>query len=135
MADLLTLDGLETLAARLWSECRGGSVVWLTGTLGSGKTTFVRGLTRVAGAEPARSPTYALVHQYASPEGPIVHVDCYRLKQPEEAADLELDRLARDSRLLLIEWPERAGAWAPPATVTLAFSHDPVPDRRRVEWR
>lgn len=132
MAEALTLEGLAHAAASLWRELPAGAVVWLQGELGSGKTTFVRHLTAAAGAEPARSPTYALMHAYASPAGPIVHVDCYRLRAPEEAADLELERVARESRLTLIEWPERAGTWAPAPTVTLTLAHDRVPDRRRL---
>jgi tRNA threonylcarbamoyl adenosine modification protein YjeE len=132
MPEIVTVDGMQHLAAEVWSTLPPGSVVWLSGELGSGKTTFARALTRAAGAEAARSPTYGLVHQYASPEGPIAHVDLYRLRDPGEAADLELDQLARMSRLTLIEWPERGGRWVPPATVHFTLAHDTVPDRRRV---
>ena len=132
VTDILTLDAMEALARDTWTTLPSGSVVWLSGELGSGKTTFVRALTRAAGAEPARSPTYALIHTYQSPAGPIVHVDGYRLRATEEAADLDLAVLARTARLTLIEWPERLGPWAPPANLRLAFAHDVVPDRRRV---
>ena len=132
VAETVTLDALERLAADVWRRQPAGAVVWLSGELGSGKTTFARAVTRAARAEPARSPTYALVHAYASPEGPVVHVDGYRMRHSDEAADLDLAALVRDARLTLIEWPERLGPWAPPADLHLTFAHDIVPDRRRV---
>jgi tRNA threonylcarbamoyladenosine biosynthesis protein TsaE len=127
---VVTLDQLALEAARLWRTVPPGGVVWLSGEIGTGKTTFVQALTRAAGATPARSPTYALIHAYASPEGPILHVDCYRLRQPEEARDLDLDRLRREARLLVIEWPERAGRHAPPPDVHLRLRHTDTPDTR-----
>src|SRR5262245_61463168 len=76
----VTLHDLFAEGARLWRELGPGSVVWLTGDLGAGKTTFVQAVAESAHAIRARSPTFALVHQYESPEGPIAHVDCYRLR-------------------------------------------------------
>lgn len=129
----LDLAALAAEAARLWRTLPAGSVVWLTGDIGTGKTTLVQALARAAGAAPARSPTYGLVHFYASPEGPIVHVDCYRLRHPDEARDLDLDRLRRAARLLLIEWPERAGRHAPPPDLHLRLRHAPSPELRLLE--
>jgi tRNA threonylcarbamoyladenosine biosynthesis protein TsaE len=74
----------------------------------------------VSGA--ASSPTYALVHHYHAPSGDIYHVDCYRLRSAEEAIDLDWATLAA-SDLLLIEWPERAGEWAPRPTHTITLAH------------
>ena len=129
----MTLDDLAQEAARLWRTLPPGGVVWLSGDIGAGKTTFVQAVTRAAGALPARSPTYALVHAYASPEGPILHVDCYRLRHPEEARDLDLERLRREARLLLIEWPERAGRHAPPPDAHIRLRHGATPDARLME--
>lgn len=107
--------------------------MWLTGDLGSGKTTFVQAVCRAAGAEPARSPTFALVHEYLSPDGPIIHVDCYRLRDPDEAVDLDFPGLLGGARLLMIEWPERAGDLAPPPDAHLHFAHAEQDDVRLVE--
>ncbi len=127
MPEELALDGLRAAAEALWSELASGSVVWLTGELGSGKTTLVQAVAAAAGAERARSPSFALVHEYDSPHGVLVHADCYRLREPEEAIDLDFDGLVRQARLLLIEWPEKAGPFAPPpdAHVHLAYADDP----------
>jgi tRNA threonylcarbamoyladenosine biosynthesis protein TsaE len=127
------LPELEEAARRWWRELPPGSVVWLSGDLGSGKTTLVQALARAASAEPARSPSFALVHQYTAPEGVLVHVDCYRLKRAEEALDLDLPALAAQARLTVIEWPERAGPFAPAPDLHLRLEHTARPDRRAVE--
>jgi len=115
---------------RLWRVLPPGAVVWLSGELGTGKTTLVQAVLAAAGGERARSPTFALVHEYQSPHGLIAHVDCYRLRSPKEAHDLDLCGLAQRARLTLIEWPERAGAFAPPADRRLLLSHSDRMDQR-----
>jgi tRNA threonylcarbamoyladenosine biosynthesis protein TsaE len=129
----LSLAELEREAGAWWRRLPRGGVLWLSGDLGTGKTTFVQALARAAGATPARSPTFALVHEYPSPEGSLIHVDCFRLKQAEEAMDLDLVREAARARLLVIEWPERAGPYAPGPDAHLRFAHCEVSDRRRLE--
>lgn len=133
MSALLDEAGLSAMALELGQTLEPGAVVWLTGELGAGKTTFVQSLVRGLGVRmAATSPTYALVHQYAGARGPVYHVDCYRLRHPDEAHDLDWETLSRGDALL-IEWPERAGAWAPRATRTVALTHTPNPEVRRVE--
>lgn len=129
-ASPVTLAQLEAEAARLWHELPPGAVVWLTGDLGAGKTTFVQAVVRAAGAAPATSPTFALVHEYPSPHGTLVHADCYRLRHPDEALDLDFPGLERRARLLFVEWPERAGPHAPPAGAHIRLVHGEHPDRR-----
>lgn len=130
---LVTLEDMAAESAALWQELAPGSVVWLKGDLGSGKTTFVQALARVAGAEPARSPTFSLVHEYESPAGLIFHVDCFRLRTPDEALDLDFPEMLKRARLLLIEWPERAGHLAPDPDATLLLSHCDDPACRLLE--
>ena len=125
--------GLAALAEELGRCLAPGEVVWLEGDLGAGKTAFVRSLARGLGvAEPATSPSYALVHHYEGRRGPVYHVDCYRLRAPEEAYDLDWESLLSGDALLL-EWPERAGAWAPPPTRRVRLAHTGDPGVRAVE--
>ncbi|HEV8356947.1 MAG TPA: tRNA (adenosine(37)-N6)-threonylcarbamoyltransferase complex ATPase subunit type 1 TsaE [Gemmatimonadales bacterium] len=133
MTTLLDQPALDTLGFDLGRSLGPGEVVWLEGELGAGKTTFVRALVRGLGAlTAASSPSYALVHHYEGSRGPIYHVDCFRLRDPEEANDLDWETL-RAGDALLIEWPERAGGWAPRPSrrVRLALADDP--GLRRVE--
>jgi tRNA A37 threonylcarbamoyladenosine biosynthesis protein TsaE len=72
------------------------------------------------------------VHRYEGRRGPVYHVDCYRLRSPEEASDLDWEALgAADA--LLVEWPERGGAWVPPATHRFRLSHVDDAERRELE--
>lgn len=111
-----------------------GAVVLLEGDLGAGKTTFARAVARGLGVdEAATSPTYALVHRYHGRRGPVFHLDCYRLRSPDEAADLDWQGLMTEGDALIVEWPERAGAWVPPATHRFRLVHLPDPARRGLE--
>jgi tRNA threonylcarbamoyladenosine biosynthesis protein TsaE len=129
----VTLEGLSAEASAIWCELPFGFVVWLSGDLGTGKTTFVQALAAAAGVEAARSPTFSLVHEYEASGGTIFHVDCYRLRTPDEALDLDFPEILKRARLLLIEWPSRAGYLAPPPDMSLTFSHCDDPAVRLLE--
>jgi tRNA threonylcarbamoyl adenosine modification protein YjeE len=121
---------LAERAAALGGELAPGAVVWLEGDLGAGKSTFARALVRALGVSgPVPSPTYALVHHYDGRRGPVYHVDCYRLSHPDQARDLDWETL-RTGDALLIEWPERAGEWAPRPTCRVRLEHDADPAMR-----
>ena len=133
MTALLDEAGLGALAFELGQTLSPGEVVWLSGELGAGKTTFVKALVKGLGVgTSATSPSYALVHHYEGPRGPVFHVDCYRLRAPDEAHDLDWETLASGAALL-IEWPERAGEWAPRPSRRVSLAHTPNPELRRVE--
>ncbi len=118
---------------RLGRSLQPGEVVWLEGDLGAGKTTMVQAIARGLGVETtATSPTYALVHRYQGRRGPVYHVDCYRLRTPDEARDLDWSTLATGD-VTLIEWPERAGPWAPPPSRRIRLGHLTDPDQRSLE--
>lgn len=99
------------LARGLPDISRASLLLGLSGELGSGKTTLVRGLLRALGVTGAiRSPSFTLVEPYATPQGAIHHLDLYRL----EPGSMPLEGIGyRDLRgapgLLLVEWPERGG--------------------------
>ncbi len=131
--ETVTVERLEEIATGLWSELSPGSVIWLTGDLGSGKTTFAQAVVKAAGGEDARSPSFALVNHYASPAGSLIHVDCYRLRDSAEAIDVDFPELQREARLVLVEWPEKAGEHAPEPGAHLRFFHTGKRDERRVE--
>ncbi|MGB7212492.1 MAG: tRNA (adenosine(37)-N6)-threonylcarbamoyltransferase complex ATPase subunit type 1 TsaE [Gemmatimonadales bacterium] len=133
----MTEAELAAFGEQLGAELPPGAVVALTGELGAGKTTLVQAIVRGLGVSvPATSPTYNLVHRYVGRRGPVFHLDCYRLRRPEEAADLDWGGLISEGDAILIEWPERAGDWAPAPTHRYFLQHLPDdPARRGVERR
>lgn len=100
--------GTREVAAALASSLAPGAVILLYGTLGAGKTAFVRGLAEGLGLDEdaVSSPTFTLAHEYRGGRVPLVHVDLYRLADGVTLEDLGLDEAAQEA-VLAIEWPER----------------------------
>jgi tRNA threonylcarbamoyladenosine biosynthesis protein TsaE len=125
----LTHSGEETeaLAASLLgtapardAPCR---IVELAGDLGTGKSTFARGALRALGVRGTiRSPTYTLLESYELPTVHAVHLDLYRLDDPDELEHLGLADYHRAGFLWLVEWPERAAGRLPPADLRFEFT-------------
>ena len=129
-------DELNRFGENLGSALRPPVIIGISGDLGAGKTTLVQAICRGLAAEvPATSPTYALVHRYESPSGPVFHVDCYRLKSSKEARDLGLDDILLQKAILLVEWPEKAGHMMPPLDRYFQLSHDSDTAYRILEER
>ncbi|MCA0376434.1 MAG: tRNA (adenosine(37)-N6)-threonylcarbamoyltransferase complex ATPase subunit type 1 TsaE [Gemmatimonadetes bacterium] len=127
-------DSLEAWGRAVGALLPRPATIALEGDLGAGKTTLVRALAQGLGVldlEAVTSPTFALVHRYDAPRGPVVHVDLYRLKGPEELDALGWDELVDTSPVLLIEWPDRAANSLPRDTITIVLSHDPSEPGRR----
>ena len=99
------------------------AVLYLTGDLGAGKTTFARGFLRGLGETDAvRSPTYTLLELHELPGLTVLHVDLYRLRDENELEGLGLRDWARPGCLWLIEWPERGGGGLPAPDLILTFA-------------
>jgi tRNA threonylcarbamoyladenosine biosynthesis protein TsaE len=102
----------EAVGAALARELRDGDVVFLTGELGAGKTTLVRGAARALGCEtPVTSPTFALGHRYpAGRELLVTHLDLYRLESLDAEDPELLAPYLGSGRICFVEWAERAAA-------------------------
>ncbi|HST14266.1 MAG TPA: tRNA (adenosine(37)-N6)-threonylcarbamoyltransferase complex ATPase subunit type 1 TsaE [Gaiellaceae bacterium] len=112
----------EALAARLAERLGPGDVVTISGELGAGKTTFVRGAARALGVSgPVSSPTFTIGHRYEAPT-PVAHLDLYRIAglDPEEWGDLEP---YFDGTVAFVEWPEHGGNWLPTARAVVTLGH------------
>jgi tRNA threonylcarbamoyladenosine biosynthesis protein TsaE len=106
--------------ARLAVHSKRGDVITLSGPLGVGKTTLVRGfLAGLGHRNEVPSPSFAIVQPYDELDPPAWHVDLYRLVDRSELAELGLD--AADDAVLLVEWPERAGDGAWPEALRLSL--------------
>jgi tRNA threonylcarbamoyladenosine biosynthesis protein TsaE len=130
----LTEEELEAEGEALGRRLRPGELLTFEGDLGAGKTTFIKAVARGLGVTtPATSPTYALVHRYQGTRGPVFHLDCFRLRSPDEAADLDWEGLVSEGDAILIEWPERAGSWLPSPSRRYRLSHLADPALRGLE--
>ncbi len=113
-----------------------GMVVWLDGDLGAGKTTLARALLRGLGhTGPVKSPTYTLVEVYVVSSIYLYHFDFYRFNEPEEFDDAGLGEYFRENAVCLVEWPEKAAGYVPPADLILGFHfvHDSPESGRELE--
>ena len=112
----------ESLAAKLAAELRAGDVVTVSGELGSGKTTFVRGACRALGVEDAvTSPTFTIGHRYHG-RVDVSHLDLYRFQgvSPAEWGDLEP---YFDDAIVFVEWPEAGAGVLPPPRAQVLLEH------------
>ncbi len=133
----MTREELEAWGEQLGATLVPGDVVALHGDLGAGKTTLARAIARGWGAlDEVTSPTYALVHRYDAPRGPLWHLDLYRIESPSELLHLGWDDVLAGDAPAVIEWPERAGAELPAERMDVQLATvDGDPLRRRVVTR
>lgn len=113
----------QGLGRTLARHARPGDVIALEGGLGAGKTTLARGFIQslTGTAEEVVSPTFTLVQLYETNVAPIWHFDLYRLQNPTDALELDLDDALAEG-ILLIEWPERLGPLLPQRRLEVALS-------------
>ena len=104
-----TERAMLSLGKKIAHYYSGGSVIYLSGELGTGKTTLVRGFLRGLGYSGfVKSPSYTLVEIYKLSNIEVVHVDLYRLMKPEDYLNLGVDDFyLKNHSVLLIEWPEK----------------------------
>jgi tRNA threonylcarbamoyladenosine biosynthesis protein TsaE len=116
----------EAFGERFGKRLRAGDMVLLTGELGAGKTTFVRGVARgTASVAPVASPTFQLVRVYPG-RVQLAHIDLYRIETPSELGDLGLDELL-DQGAVVVEWGDRLEA---PDAAVIELEH--LGEERRV---
>jgi len=132
---------LDLAGLTAWGELFGASLsaptlVTLDGELGAGKTTLAQAICRGCGvSEPVTSPTFALVHQYRGTRTMVFHLDLYRIDTPADLATLAWDEIAGANAVVLVEWPERAGALLGTADIAIRLEHIPADlARRRLAW-
>jgi tRNA threonylcarbamoyladenosine biosynthesis protein TsaE len=111
------------LGAELAAVARAGDVITLSGPLGVGKTALARGFIGALGHHAdVPSPSFAIVQPYEELDPPVWHVDFYRIEEASEIGELGLDSAV--DAVLLVEWPERAGAnmWPESLALSLEFA-------------
>ena len=119
---LASEEATLALGAALAKGALPGRVLFLSGDLGAGKTTLVRGLLRALGwSGRVKSPTYALVEIYAVSRLDFYHFDFYRFKDREEWVNSGFREHFNPDSLCVVEWPEKAGGLLPPPDLHLTL--------------
>ena len=117
---LRTEEETAAFGGALARLARSSDVITLSGPLGVGKTALARGFLGALGHEgEVPSPSFAIVQPYDELNPRVWHVDLYRIEDPSEIGELGLDAAA--DAVLMVEWPERAGAGAWPDALSLSL--------------
>jgi tRNA threonylcarbamoyladenosine biosynthesis protein TsaE len=121
----------EAIAGRLAGALVCGDVVTVSGELGTGKTTFVRGACRALGVTaPVTSPTYTIGHRYEG-DPDVSHLDLYRFVGVSAAEWGDLEPYFDDA-VVFVEWPEAAKSGLPPVRAAVRLEHGGAGTRRIV---
>jgi tRNA threonylcarbamoyladenosine biosynthesis protein TsaE len=110
------------LAERFAEVLEPPCVIYLRGDLGAGKTLFTRAYVHALGFEGyVKSPSYGLLETYEVGGQIVLHLDLYRIEDPEELEYLAIRDLYGDKTVLMVEWPDRGENFLPPPDVVLEF--------------
>lgn len=116
------LSQLNEFSQYFSKTLKAGDVIYLQGDLGAGKTTFTQLLINNLGYEGrVKSPTYAIYEIYNLEKFNIVHMDLYRIGDPQELYYLALDEIFDGQNIVIIEWPEKGVGVIPKYNKALKF--------------
>ena len=126
MTEFISKSEKETIAfaKKFAKTLKPGTVITLEGGLGSGKTTFIKGIALGLGLknqDEVKSPTFAIMHVYPT-KPKLYHFDLYRFENPKDAEAIGFEEFTNDPETVsCVEWPERAGAFIPRSALRLRF--------------
>ncbi|MBQ8422981.1 MAG: tRNA (adenosine(37)-N6)-threonylcarbamoyltransferase complex ATPase subunit type 1 TsaE [Coprobacter sp.] len=123
-----TLDEIHDVARQFIAAIDDRTVFAFRGSMGAGKTTFIKTLCEELGVEDViNSPTFAIVNEYlsATTGDTIYHFDFYRINRPEEALDFGYDDYVYSGNLCFMEWPEKVETLLPDDTIDVTITEQP----------
>ena len=126
----------EALGARIAERLAPGDVVLLSGELGTGKTTLVRGACRALGVPgPVTSPTFTIGQRYSGGRLPVSHLDLYRLQTLEGEDPALLEDYLRPEGVAFVEWPAAGSGRLERPALEVRLAHlDEERRRVEIEW-
>ena len=125
------LSKLPDAAEALLAFAEGAKIFIFDGDMGAGKTTFIKTFCYALGvSDVVSSPTYSIVNEYNSANGPVFHFDFYRIKDIHEAYDLGYEEYFYGGGICLIEWPERVNELLPDQLVKVRINI--IDENRRI---
>ena len=128
---LVDENGLRTVARGIATQLQSGDLIFLSGDLGTGKTTFAQAATRAMGFEGVvNSPTFTLIETYQTDYGELVHLDLYRLESLTELENIGIRDYLDSQSICLIEWPQKGSGLLPAADMVVDLEY--AGDRRRL---
>ena len=115
-------EASAALAGQFAGVIEAPCVIYLRGDLGAGKTLFTRAYIHALGYQGyVKSPSYGLLETYVVASKTILHLDLYRIEDPEELEYLAIRDLYGDDSVLMVEWPDRGVSFLPAPDIVLEF--------------
>lgn len=133
--DTKSADETFSFAQKIGETCKAGTVIGLTGDLGTGKTVFAKGFAAGLGIKRGvNSPTYTIVHQYDDGRLPFYHFDVYRIGDVTEMEETGFDDCVLGEGVTLVEWADIIREIMPAGTIWINIAKDPAKgfDYRRI---
>jgi tRNA threonylcarbamoyladenosine biosynthesis protein TsaE len=117
---------LPAAAKKLLESAGGKKIFAFYGSMGAGKTTFIKAVCKLLGAvDVISSPTFTIVNEYRTSKGePLFHIDFYRIENQEEVFDFGVEEYLTGDYYCFMEWPELVSEILPSGTVSVRITAD-----------
>jgi len=119
--NIKSIKTIKETARQFIKQIGDGTVFAFNGTMGAGKTTFIKSICEELGVtETVNSPTFSIVNEYETADGHIIyHFDCYRINKIEEALEIGIEEYLYSGNLCFIEWSENIASLLPDSVVNV----------------
>jgi len=121
-----SIEETQGMAAKISEKIKDGGLVCLFGDIGSGKTTFTKGIAEAFGMDKfsIKSPTYIYIRKYSKNEKNIYHIDLYRLEEIDNLLWHEIEELLENKKnIIIIEWADRINEELPKNRIDIYFEY------------